>query len=45
MATESVSSANKSKGNYILYYALIADQVLVALLLSYLMIDSDESFN
>jgi len=44
MATERVTSANEFKGNYILYYSLLAGQVLIALVISYLIIDTEKNF-
>lgn len=45
MATERISTANEFKGNYIIYYALVAGQVLIALVLSYLMMGNEISFS
>ena len=45
MAPERVSTQNDFKANYILYYALIAGQVLLVLVISYLMMDSEITFN
>lgn len=45
MATERVSTTNDFKANYILYYALVAGQVLIALVISYLMMDSEITFS
>ena len=45
MPTERISSANEFKGNYILYYALMAGQVLIALVISYLMIGAEMKFS
>ncbi len=44
MATERVSTQNEFKSIYIFYYALLAGQVLIALVISYLMIGSEISF-
>ncbi len=44
MTSKRVSTQNDFKSNYILYYALIAGQVLIALTLSYLMIGSEITF-
>ena len=45
MATERISTANEFKGIYILYYALVAGQVLIALVISYLMMGNEISFS
>ena len=45
MATERISSNNEFKGIYILYYALVAGQVLIALIMSYLLIDAEKIFS
>ena len=45
MTTERISSANEFKGNYIIYYALAVGQVLIALVISYLIIDSEKIFS
>ncbi|MFK7773648.1 MAG: hypothetical protein AB8F94_15970 [Saprospiraceae bacterium] len=44
MATERVSTANEFKGNYIIYYALVAGQVLIALVISFLMMGNEITF-
>lgn len=45
MATERISSTNEFKGNHILYYALVAGQALIALIISYLMMGNEISFS
>ena len=45
MATERINPANDFKGINILYYALVAGQILIALVMSYLMIDSEKTFS
>ncbi len=45
MATERISSNNEFKGIYILYYALLAGQVLIALIMSFLIIDAEKIFS
>ncbi|MDB4539084.1 hypothetical protein OAU10_03290 [Saprospiraceae bacterium] len=45
MATEGLSTAIEFKGNYIIYYALVAGQVLIALIVSFLTIEIEKSFS
>ncbi len=45
MTTERVSTQNDFKANYIIYYALVAGQVLIALVVSYLLIGSEITFD
>lgn len=45
MRTQITPTDNLFKGNYIIYYALVAGQILIALVLSFLMIDSEIAFD
>lgn len=45
MTTERISSTNEFKGIRIIYYALAAGQIIMALIVSYLMIDGEKVFS